>query len=309
MEFANLAGAQTGSLPVRAGTKNDAIPITRLLKNARYRHVHVDWRLPIDWLGSDGFVVSEDSEARQELRGLDHVGQGGSEQTISGCLAVEADPAPAAWVRVAAVEASGRPYVRLSSMMASVLRYLRQNGVIELGWLGAEGWPDAWIYGLGFEPVNKIETYWKDDLSLSEYPVVPGLAVREVRLGDMEQLATIEADAFAPLWRHSANGLALARKQSIGFDVATMRGRVVGFQLSTSSHGIAHLVRLTVDPAFQGLGIGSTLLARAFDGYRAQGLERVSLNTQVDNVASQKLYRKFGFYSKGERTPVWALTP
>ena len=122
---------------------------------------------------------------------------------------------------------------------------------------------------------------------------------------DLEQLASLEKKAFNPLWRHSARGLGLARHQAFSFDVALLQGKIVGFQLSTPSEYGVHLVRLTVDPDTHGLGIGSALLHHAFQQYHRRGKYRVTLNTQIDNEASQRLYRKFGFFASGQRFPVW----
>ena len=136
---------------------------------------------------------------------------------------------------------------------------------------------------------------------------MPGdLVIRPVDLEDLPLLEQIEAEAFEPLWRHSAEGLALAARQTLSFDVAERDGRVLGFQFSTATRRGAHLSRMTVDPAFQRSGVGSALLAHALAGYQRLGAGQVTLNTQVDNYASQQLYERFGFQANGERFPVWA---
>jgi ribosomal-protein-alanine N-acetyltransferase len=309
MELANVSEINPPRAMVRMALKSDAPAITKLLQTSQYGHVHLDWRTPVEWLGSTGFVVHVRLPRQSLLTQHTSARAVGREHGISGCLAVAADPPPAAWVRVAAVGSSGRPFLILGAMLARALETLRLASVDQLGWLAGEAWPTAWLYGLGFEPVNKIETYWKDDLDLPPTATVPDLSIRPVEGDDMEGLAKLEKAAFDPLWRHSAEGLALARREASGFDVAVLQGRIVGFLLSVRSHSVAHLVRLTVDPELHGIGIGSTLLAHAILGYRAQGVRQVSLNTQVDNLASQYLYRKFGFYSRGERLPVWAMVP
>ena len=48
---------------------------------------------------------------------------------------------------------------------------------------------------------------------------------------------------------------------------------------------------MTVSPERQGQGIGAALLARALEGYGQRQLRTVTLNTQADNLASQRLYR------------------
>jgi ribosomal protein S18 acetylase RimI-like enzyme len=125
----------------------------------------------------------------------------------------------------------------------------------------------------------------------------------------MAALAAVEAAAFDPLWRHSAEGLKLAQGQAICFDVALVGEQIAGFQYSASNYNgsSAHLVRITVHPAFQGTGVGSALMKAAIEQYRRQGLRRVSLNTQLDNFVSHRLYEKFGFYRSGDQLPVWVL--
>jgi len=309
MEIANVSEPTHFRPLVRAATTADGPAIMKLLQLSQYSHVHLDWRLPVEWLGSPGFVVHLEPRASQGGASRDPVPEAKRQTGIAGCLAVSADPPPAAWVRAAAVDEGGKPFLMLGAMLARALESLRHESISQLGWLAAETWPTSWLSGLGFEPVNKIETYWKDDLNLPPLAALPDLTIRPVDAGDMEALAKLEYLAFDPLWRHSAEGLSLARREASGFDVAVLQGKIVGFQLSVHSHSMAHLVRLTVSPKFQGLGIGSALLGHAILGYRSLGVRRVSLNTQVDNLASQYLYRKFGFYSRGERLPVWALVP
>jgi ribosomal-protein-alanine N-acetyltransferase len=67
----------------------------------------------------------------------------------------------------------------------------------------------------------------------------------------------------------------------------------------------AHLVRLTINPGMQGYGIGSALLAHALRSYRQQGIRQVTLNTQTDNKAAQRLYAKFGFQPQGSIYNIW----
>jgi ribosomal-protein-alanine N-acetyltransferase len=303
MEIANLSPRANGvSGSIRVATPADAGAIMRLLQSAPYSHVHVDWSLPGDWLGTPGFVVQPELQPTSRMARLM-----GLRPCLQACLAAAADPPPAAWVRVASVTDVEHPQVVLAAMLEPVVAYLRRAGVAELGWLVVDEWPAAWLPELGFVLVNHIETYQKDDMSQPDFTALPGLHIRPVAAGDMDALAHLEAAAFAPLWRHSAHGLTLAWHGALTFDVAVLRQKIVGFQLSSHSNSGAHLVRMTVAPEWQRCGIGSALLAHAIQGYRRRGLAHVSLNTQVDNLASQYLYRKFGFYATGHRLPVWLM--
>jgi len=291
---------------IRTGFRSDAQGITRLLERAPYVHLHADWHYPADWLGSRGFVVQGETNrggVADSLTGRLF----GSRPKISACLAVAADPPPAAWVRVAAINEEAGAQEVLAALFANVVEYLQVTAVSRLGWLLVEYWPDRWIRGLGFERHNDVDTFVKNGLDIPAVRTNPGLIVRPVGVEDLEILAKIEAEAFEPLWRHSAASLALAQRHAFCFDVAEVDSRVIGFQFSTLVRTGAHLSRMTVDPDFQGGGVGSALLVHAFNHYRSRGISTITLNTQADNQISRRLYQRFGFRPNGHRFPVWAL--
>jgi len=307
MEIANLWTSAGNEIKgIRIARRDDARAITNLLRRASYAHLHADWHYPVDWLGSPGFVVAGADLADKEDRSLtSHLF--GSQLELQACLAVAPDPPPAAWVRVAAAVDSERSPQILSAMFAAIVDSLREESVTRLGWLLVETWPEEWIRGLGFDQENFVETFIKKDSDLPEVKTVPRLLIRPVQDADLSLLERIEAEAFEPLWRHSVTSLRLARRQALSFDVAELDGKVVGYQFSTPVDSGVHLARMTVDPAFQGGGIGTLLLAHACDNYRRQGFKRISLNTQADNLASRSLYQRFGFRPSGQRFPVWVV--
>lgn len=290
MEFANL-----GATIIRQAKHDDSRRIAALLGVTPLSHSHVDWHLPADWLGTPGFVICTAGSKRDD-------------EKLLACLAVAADPPPAAWVRLAAVRSPAQAENLLSAMLVDVVPYLVSEGVSELGWMVVEPWPDSLLTALGFRRANWITTYVMDNFDVPAEGSSE-ILMRPAQIEDMETLAQIEAEAFEPLWRHSALGLELGLRQSLTFDVAEVGGRLAGFQYSVRGHSprTAHLVRITVSPDFQGRGVGSALMIRAIEGYQASRIERVTLNTQINNFASQRLYERFGFRNLGDQLPVWVL--
>ncbi len=305
MEIANHdAASSRPEESVRRGLESDAGQITRLLREAPYTHIHADWHYPSQWLGTPSFVLLEDDTAAP--RTLSHRLFTPPTPALA-CLAIAADPPPAAWVRVAAVARPSLAPHHLAALLAALLPALRQSGVRQIAWLMVEEWPGEWLAGIGFSQVNAVVTYIRPHAPLPPLTPNENLVIRPATAVDFPLLEQMEAAAFEPMWRHSAEGLALAGRQSLSFDVAELDGRVVGFQFSTPTRRGAHLSRMTVDPAYQRLGVGSALLAHALAGYERQGAGTVTLNTQADNLASQRLYERFGFRPNGERFPVWSL--
>jgi ribosomal protein S18 acetylase RimI-like enzyme len=307
MELANLWVAQHG-VPdgLRVAAKSDAGAVLRLLQTAVYTHLHADWHLPGDWIGSPGFVVVPKPDKSSGGNSLTAVLFQKHDDMLA-CLAATPDPLPAAWVRVAAIEPADRAETLLAQMLARVVPALQKQGVTQLAWLTVDQWPNLWLPELGFYRGSQIETFVKEDRDLPEIADVPGLTIRQVYSTDFEPLAALEATSFAPIWRQSAQALAVARPQSLCFDVALLDDEIVAYQLSAPSDSGAHLVRLTVHPEKHGLGIGSALLKHAIEFYHRKGLYAVSLNTQMENIASHKLYLKFGFRPSQQRLPIWIL--
>lgn len=295
MQMANLPiGDSLLRQNVRQATPADAGMIQRLMRQGVYIHVHVDWHLPGDWLGTPGFVVYTRHAGKKDERAV-------------ACLAIGADPLPAAWVRVAVVD-SVAAFDQCAAMWAAIVEGL-DPAIEEIAWFVTDNWPIYWLDRLGLEPSSAVLAFRKDDLIIPAYTSPAGLDIRPVLVEELPALAQIEAAAFEPRWRHSAQSLYLAWRQSISFDVAVLDGQPVGFQFSTGGGSGAHLARMTVSPEQQGRGIGAALLARALAGYNRRKLRNVTLNTQADNLTSQRLYARFGFAPTGQQYPVWSYYP
>ncbi len=304
MEMANQTQPPKNNAPeIRVAIRSDAAGVTDLLKSTPYRHIHVDWYLPGEWIGSPGFVVQTKREEQTAVSNKLF----GPKDKIQACFAATADPLPAAWVRVTAVSSELDPKTTVKQLAAPVIEHLKSQHVTEIGWLTVESWPNEWITELGFTQQNEIITYRKEDVDYPRVAPRDDILIRPVEPTDFERLAEIEEAAYTPLWRHSAHALKIAYAQQFSFDVVLYGDVIAGFQLSARGQQGVHLARLTIDPAYQEKGIGSALLAHTMEGYHNRGMVSASLNTQRDNVASQLLYKKFGFVPTQDIFPVWVM--
>lgn len=299
MQLANSVTAEpTLRRHVRKATRQDAAAIQRLMKMGVYVHVHTDWRPPGAWLDRPGFMVFDEGNSSESSKRTSE---------IPACLAIAAEPPPAAWVRIAAVDSTAG-YSRTEAMFAAILDHLDPN-INEIAWFLTEYWPLHWLERLGFTPTSDVLTYYKPGMSVPSFSALPHLVIRPLLMDDIPMLAAIEEAAFEPRWRHSAEDLMLAWRHSICFTVALREEEPVAFQFSTGGDGNAHLSRMTVHPSQQGMGIGAALLADALDNYRLQNIRAVTLNTQADNSPSRRLYERFGFELTGASYPVWSYYP
>lgn len=292
-EANNLQILENGDRLWRARTA-DLTQIERLAESATWRHRHVDWFSIGFWLEQAEFVMSRSADG------------------ALGCLSISADPLPGAWLRVAALERNGfnskKSFLQLAAMMDMVCDALSAQGVTEIGWMAPIAWPEQWPEKLGFRATEQIITYQKPTFKLPDLPTLANLEIRPGRPEDGFALASIEERAYPPLWRHSAEGAIAAMQKAFSFDVALIEGEVVGFQHSASNRGGAvHLARITVDPRFQGMGIGSHLLAHAIEQYQKFGILNMTLNTESANLGAQKLYERFGYKPNGHKFPMYTM--
>jgi ribosomal protein S18 acetylase RimI-like enzyme len=59
--------------------------------------------------------------------------------------------------------------------------------------------------------------------------------------------------------------------------------------------GLGCIQNVGVTPEHRGLGLGTTLVFRALEGFRQAGLDRVRLEVTAENTAAVRLYRRMGF--------------
>lgn len=88
--------------------------------------------------------------------------------------------------------------------------------------------------------------------------------------------------------------------------VARVGPTVVGYAGLLMIADDGHVATVAVDPAWQGHGIGTRLMAELVHGALALGAKQLTLEVRVSNVAAQAVYRRFGFAPAGARKGYYA---
>lgn len=93
------------------------------------------------------------------------------------------------------------------------------------------------------------------------------------------------------------------------YDDGILKGIICGKQES-SANGEMELCQFYVEPFFQGMGIGRSLLDYFLRQAQSMGQKRVSLWVLKDNAPARRFYEKNGFYPDGqeqinEGTEIW----
>jgi ribosomal protein S18 acetylase RimI-like enzyme len=275
------------NLLTRPAEPADHQQIASLMYFEAHVHRHMDWRTPLDWLGSPHYWVLEDQER------------------IMAALACSQDPPGVAWLRLFTYASPLSGSEAWSRLWEAARREMAYTGGILAAAIAAKPWIQDLLRDSGFNIYQDIILLeWTAHL-VDPCPLPRGISIRPMLVNDLPFVVETDADAFEPLWRNSIHALRKAYSLAVCATIAEKAGRVVGYQISTGNLLGVHLARLAVRKEAQGLGIGSALVNDLILRLNSRNLARLSVNTQADNAASLSLYRKIGFVRTGEQYPVF----
>lgn len=277
----------TLGLQTRAAVPADQKQISNLIFLESHVHRHLDWRTPLDWLGSKNYWVLEE------------------ERRITAALACPQDPPRIAWLRLFVHDSHLSGADAWSPLWEAVRAEIQSQGGATIGVITSNGWLQNILRENNFQfKQNIVMLEWfTRPVELS--PMLAGVTVRGMTADDLVQIVETDASAFAPLWHNSYIALQKALSQALFATAAEKDGQIIGYQISTPNSPGVHLARLAVRKEAQGQGVGRALLTDLFIRVRKHGLERLTVNTQDDNVTSLALYQKTGFIRTGEQFPVF----
>jgi ribosomal protein S18 acetylase RimI-like enzyme len=274
------------NLRVRRAVAEDQQQIANLMFYEANIHRHLDWRTPIDWLGSPNYWVLDDGSR------------------ISGVLACPEDPARVAWIRLfgylthlSAAEA-WRP---LWEMVRATAVEQEQT---QIAAIVIKHWFQNLLLSSGFELKQSIVLLELRGENFHSFPMPQDMTIRLMRDEDLKAVAQLDLEAFGHFWHNSFESLKRAKSQSSYATVAEDSSGLIGYQLSTGNPFGTHLARLGVKKEAQGRGVGTALVSELIHNLDPNRMARLSVNTQADNAASLALYKKIGFTLTGEHYPV-----
>jgi len=271
----------------RPAVLTDRQQIANLLRISPYLHRHLDWRYPLDWIGSSPFLVLE------------------SQGLIISAMACPPDPPQVAWVRLFATSGMIPLDESWHTLWDAARQDLARRGRLMVATIVLQEWLDGLLSSSGFFSRQSIVMLERIGHTPIEASLLTGISIRPMLQYDLPAVAEADAEAFEPLWQNSLPALEYAYPQAVLATVAEAEGQVVGYQLSTRNPLGAHLARLAVRPVWQGRGLGYALIADLVHQAERHDLYHLTVNTQSDNASSLALYKKTGFHETGERYPVY----
>lgn len=146
----------------------------------------------------------------------------------------------------------------------------------------------------GFRPHARLVLMRRelDGPAASGHVVVPG------DLRDLGDALRVDQAAFDSFWRFDRTALLEAVNATTQRAVHLVRrpgGGLAGYAITGRGGTLAYLQRVAVDPAWQGRGIGRSLVRTAGAWAEAQGASALLLNTPEGNAPAAGLYASEGF--------------
>lgn len=278
------------SLQVRPAVPQDQHQIANLMFFEAHVHRHLDWRAPLEWLGSPFYWVVEDNSR------------------VLAVFACPQDPDGVAWVRLFAHARQLSLEDAWTALWDNAQQDIGQRGGATVALIAMHKWLSDLLVRHGFSHTQDIVMLeWKSP-DVPKQISVEGVKIRAMQPADLPEVADLDAFAFMPLWQNPLDALEKALPQATSATVAEDEQGLVGYQISTANPFGAHLARLAVRPDAQRRGLGSLIVADLILRLKKKNVARLTVNTQSDNHASLALYEKMGFVVTGEKFPVYCFT-
>lgn len=278
---------KTDEIEIRPATLADRSAIDDLTENNHHTHFNLDWWTFDDWL--------EPNRPSAAIWIAQHLHE------PIGVVAIPLDASPFAWIRSAAIADRYEPRSIFAALIDYTAPHLRSNGVQTLASIAYPEWYAGLLDASQFTPLIQIISFRKDDraIAASTAASTPDVTTRPARSGDIPAIVVNDRAAFDEVWWYSEKSIAHLLPMIANFIVAEIEGRVVGHAFSDIYGGQGHLIRLAVHPNYQRRGIGEKLLIESLRYQVAAGAYPLTVNTQINNLSSQKLYRRFGYRVSG----------
>ena len=125
------------------------------------------------------------------------------------------------------------------------------------------------------------------------------MIIRSFRLDDLDEVLCIEYDNFND--PYPSGVLVHFHETGVGFLVAEIANRVVGFIIFWIVDNKGHIIMIAVNNNYKNMGIGSLLLNKVKQILFSNNIITLTLEVRKSNLAARKFYLKNGFYEVVEK--------
>ncbi len=255
---------------------------------SQWTHKHLDWYKTGQWIDREECIIY----------------LAWQDDKLVGYIGLSLPLHGASWIRLLGIRDGCVPRPIIEQLWRAVEVHCLRMGINKFAVLMVTHWLAAYMGGLGFNYLEDIVTLNRTKQVLPEMPTSP-VKVYSANSDDLSMITKVDHLAFRPPWQMSRQDLWQAFRISASATVALLDDEIVGYQISTRNRAVGHLARLAVMPNRQGKRIGSMLLYELLNRFDRRGIKSVTVNTQVSNESSHRLYSHYGFHHNGFDLAVW----
>ena len=280
----------SGALSFIHYQRRDRRAVMALLNRSYRVQTHMDWFEPEEWLDTQPALTWTAWQGSRLVALL------GMSEPLDG----------ASWIRMLALETHIDGYAVLRELWQHVQPELRAAHIRQVALLLMQDWIGDYAAAIGFRTFDQVVTM-RRNLHDMPSPLLKQHFVRSFTPNELSAIIRIDQSAFIAPWQMSASDIRQSERMASQLTVATLSGEIVGYQLATHYYDEAHLARLAVLPQYQGQGVGAALVSDLIQRFTRRGVFSITVNTQLTNAHSQRLYRRFDFERTGYDLPVWLI--
>jgi ribosomal-protein-alanine N-acetyltransferase len=226
------------------------------------------------------------------------------ESQVKALISCEPENHSAAWLRFFLSQSDGEHSGYFTNLLERALADLRAAGVPALFTLSFKSWHEQLFSDHGFAGYTQIITLIRTGVLTPPVKPHPRLSIRPITADILPEIEELDHAAFSPPWQLNTKTLQAAFRACSYSTAAFLEDKLVGYQMTAASFDSAHLARLAVLPQAQQQGVGSGLALDTIREAESRGSTDFTVNTQTNNAASLKLYKRLGFRQEGRLIPV-----
>lgn len=131
-------------------------------------------------------------------------------------------------------------------------------------------------------------------------------SIRSMRIEDLKTVLAIELVSFSTPWSIQAFTEELRDNDYARYFCLVAAGQVIGYMGLWYILEEGHITNIALSPENRGKGLGEFFIRSVMQDMRSTGMERMTLEVRVSNLAARNLYERLGFVTAGVRKGYYA---